>query len=119
MTYRVLDSNGDYSFGHGVSGFVTGIAAVRQAIQTKLNMLQGEWWEKTNDGFPLFQEVLGTSGTSQQLAAIDLMIKSRILEVPNVVGFSSFKSNFDHSTRHYSAAISVNTTYGILEVTLS
>lgn len=119
MTYRTLDSNGDYSFGHGVSNFITGLAAVRQAIQTKLNMLQGEWWESLNDGLPLFQQILGVSGTVKEISVIDLTIKSRIMEVSGVTGFSYFKSNFDYPTRKYVAVVRVNTIYGSVEVNLS
>lgn len=118
MTYRVLDSKGDYSFGKGKSGFLTDIQAVGQAIYTKLNLLQGEWWENLNEGLPLFQKILGNPGATKELSVADLVVKARILETPNAIEIQSFSSNFDHATRKYTVTAVVNTTYGTTEVTV-
>ncbi len=118
MTYRALDSKGDYCFGRGSSEFLAGIEAVRQAIQTKLNLLQGEWWEAPSEGLPLFQEILGDPESLKELSMTDLLIKSRILDVKDVTGFASFKSEYNPSARHYTAHAVVNTIYGEVEVNL-
>jgi hypothetical protein len=111
MKYRRLSSTGDYVFGYGNTCFVSDAPAVQQAIQTKLNMFQGDYWENTSDGLPFFQKL---AGGSKEIT--DLLLQSRIMQVPNVKGIASFKSSVD-SNRKYSAAISVNTVYGTVEVT--
>ena len=48
--YRRLDANGDMTFGRGAESFAQGVEAVRQAIETRLRLLRGEWWERPADG---------------------------------------------------------------------
>lgn len=107
MKYRRLSPTGDYTFGFGNSSFLTDADAVCQAIQTKLKMFKGEWWENINDGLPLFQQIAGRAGIS----AADLLIQSRILETPGVTSIATFTSSMD-SNRHYYANITVDTAYG-------
>jgi len=113
MKYRRLDSVGDYVFGFGATCFLTDLQAVSQAINTKLKLFQGDFWGGVNDGLPFFQEIAGQSNESKT----DLLIQSRIKEVPNVTGISSFSSSVD-SKRKYTATIGVNTSYGTVEVTV-
>jgi hypothetical protein len=114
VKYRKLDSNGDYTFGFGNSNFYTDADAVTQAINTKLSMFQGEWWENINDGLPLFQQILGTSGAAPNISAIDLVVQARIMEAPNVNSIVSYSSSF--SNRTYTASAVVETTYGNVTV---
>ena len=110
MKYRRLSPTGDYMFGYGNTSFLTETQAVAQAIQTKLKLFQGESWEDLNDGLPFFQSVAGSTDKSM----IDLTVKARILETPNVLDISSFQSSI--SNRRYSATASVNTAYGTVNV---
>jgi hypothetical protein len=116
VKYRKLDSNGDYSFGFGNSNFLTGLEATTQAIKTKLNLFEGEWWENIADGLPFFQAIAGQIGTADEKSAIDLLIKNRILDVDGVTGIETFTSTWDGETRAYSMAATVNTEYGTAEV---
>ncbi len=113
MKYRRLSPSGDYVFGFGQTCFVPDAAAVSQAISTKLKMFQGDFWENISDGLPFFQEIAGSNNKPMT----DLLIQSRILQVPNVTGIASFSSTID-SNRHYSATISVNTAFGAVGVTV-
>lgn len=94
MKYRALDSNGDYRFGKSIQDFLTDVEAVAQAIKTNLLLLQGEWWEDTSAGLPLFQNILGQSGTPDHLNAADLLIKERILSTKGVAEIQSFQSSY-------------------------
>ena len=51
MQYRILDENGDYTLGQ--NSMKKDKEAVAQAIQTRLGLLYGQWWENTEDGLPL------------------------------------------------------------------
>jgi hypothetical protein len=53
MRYRKLDANGDYTFGGGSNDFLVNTPeTVAQAVMTRLNLLQGEWFLDTTAGMP-------------------------------------------------------------------
>jgi hypothetical protein len=110
MKYRRLSPTGDYTFGFGNTSFISGVDALAQAINTKLKLFQGEWWENTKEGLPFFQGIAGQSN----IAVTDLLIKTRILETPNVISIASYQSSID-SLRHYTATATINTTYGQIQ----
>jgi len=119
MIYRVLDSNGDYSFGKGSQDFLADAAAVAQAIKTNILLLQGEWWENIGEGLPLFQSILGQSGTTEHLKAVDAIIRDRISSTKGVSSIQNFSSTYEN--RRYSFSCTVTTTVGqtaTVEVTL-
>lgn len=115
MRYRILDVNGDYSFGKGQQNFTYGRFAVAQAIKTSLALLKGEWWEDTSAGLPLFQSMLGQPGTTDNIALADLSIKKVINGVTGVTGIQDFTSNY--TNRIYTFACSVSTLYGVVAIT--
>lgn len=110
MTYRKLDSNGDYSFGRSKQDFVTDSNAVAQAIKTRLLLLFGEWWEDQSDGLPLFQSILGVSGTEDNLESVNLLIQERIINTDNVTDIVDYTSSYVN--RSLSVSCTVNTTFG-------
>lgn len=95
MKYRRLDTNGDYSFGRSMQDFLVNADAVAQAIKTNLKFLKNEWWEDTSNGLPLFQNILGQSGTPEHLTATDLLIKERILSTQGVSQIQDFQSSYE------------------------
>jgi hypothetical protein len=114
MKYRILDQNGDYSFGRGQQNLTYGSYAVAQAIKTRLLLLQGEWWEDTSLGLPLFQQIIGQSGLQKNVKIADLLIQNVILNTPNVTGISEFLSAFQN--RSYSFQCNVQTAFGDITV---
>lgn len=113
MRYRRLDENGDMCFGQGGYNYCLGSEAVAQAIKTKIKLLKNEWWEDLEDGTPLFESILSQKATPEGVNAIDIIIKARILEVPNVSSVSSFVSRI--VDREYEATLNIETTFGMLE----
>lgn len=109
VKYRKLTSSGDYTFGANQS-FYTGTLAVSQNIKTRLSLLQHEWWEDLNQGFPLFQNVLGQPGKPQNIQAIDLLVKDVISNTQDVISIKDFKSTYEN--RNYSLQCAVSTKYG-------
>lgn len=114
MQYRKLSASGDYTFGMSPgSGFYSGTSAAAQAVYTTLKLLQGEWWEDTSQGVPLFQSILGLSGTPQDRHAADMLVQSAILAVHGVTGINSFQSAYEGKTRTYTVtSCNVQTQYG-------
>ena len=105
MAYRKLDENGDYVLGQGKQNFLTGVYAVAQAVKTNLMLLQGEWWEDTSKGLPLFQNILG-----QKKNSIDLLVQNQILKTDGVIEIVSFSSTFNN--RNYQINCEIKTQFG-------
>jgi len=117
---RRTDSTGDYTLG-AKDNYVTEIDAIVIAVQSKLTLLVGEWWEDLEDGLPYFQHIIGSSGSKESIRGIDLLIQERILEVADVISIDDFTSSFDNIERKYTFTCSLETSYGKLdglEVTL-
>lgn len=116
IIYRRLDLNYEPMFGQGKANFAVDVEAVAQAIQTRLLLFQGEWWESTLEGLPLFQKILGQPGNTQQLEKITLLIQQRILGTPFVVGINRIQTSFNSSTRRFVFYAEVNTQFGLIAV---
>ena len=114
MKYRILDENGDYLFGMGQQNLTYGNYAVAQAISTRLKQLKGEWWEDTEDGLPLFQDILGKTSAPENITIIDSLIKKRIIETKDVISIEEFSSTYED--RSYSYKCTVNTKYGTISI---
>lgn len=114
MKYRRLDENGDMTFGQGASNFLTGVDAVAQAIMTRLKLYLNEWWENLDDGLPLWQQILAAPATQENIDAIDLIIRNRILGTLDVKAVEDFESIYSAQTRKYQFVSTVDTNYGEL-----
>jgi hypothetical protein len=79
-----------------MQNFIKDTDAVVQAIKTNLLLLEGEWWEDISEGLPLFQSLLGQSGTQEHLDAADLLIKERILSTQGVSQIQDFQSSYEN-----------------------
>jgi len=115
MKYRELDADGDYAFGQ--NRFVNNVEAVGQAIFTRMKLLYGEWWERTDDGLPLFERILGVFVDDRKKDAVDLIISERITGTPGVRNITKLDSEFYN--RSYSAQCAVNTIFGNLELEIA
>lgn len=106
MRYRALDENGDMTFGGNNKNFLKDIKAVIQAIKTRIKLLKGEWWENTDEGFPLFQDILGTYD--------ELKIKNRIVErIQQTQGVLSVTDiDIEKTNRKFTFKCAVSTIYG-------
>lgn len=100
-------------FGQNQKDFLTGIEATAQNIQTRLLLLQAEWWEDLEDGLPLWQQILGYRDSKN---TADILIRDRILGTRDVTDITEFESTFNPNTRKYTFSATVNTTYGIVDL---
>jgi hypothetical protein len=92
IQYLLLDSDYDPVF--DASASLTGTYAVAQAIDTRLKLFLGEWWENRNLGLPVFQVILGQLGSTQGLAAMTLAVQQNIQGSPYVTGTSDVSVTF-------------------------
>lgn len=116
MIYRRLDNNGDYILGQGSTQFLSQNEAIAQALTTWIKLLYGEWWENVNDGTPLWQSILGSLGSENNLISIDNILKSRIIKLQQngvslIKSIESFGRSFDPNTRSYKFKVTVLTIY--------
>ncbi|SFE43276.1 hypothetical protein SAMN04487969_102492 [Paenibacillus algorifonticola] len=114
MRYRKLDPTGDYQFGRNKNDFLVDVGAVAQAISTSLKLLEDEWWEDTQIGLPLFQNILGQPGTPENVQAVDLLVQGIISNVEGVRGIEDFESLYEN--RKYVLNCTVETIYGSVQV---
>jgi len=116
LKYRRLDENWDYVFGHGKNDYLEGREAVGQAVKSRLLLLYGEWWEDLEDGLPLFERILASSGSDANKRAVDIIFARRIGDTTGVLNVSWYDSTFDRNKRAYSFSCRVDTVYGELYV---
>lgn len=110
MIYRKLTATGDYSFGHKKNDFfVNSSAAVAQAIQTALKLIQGEWFLDNTVGVPYFTQVLGYNTQS----LYDSVIKQAILGVQGVNAILNYSSSLNTVTRMLTVNVTVNTIFSL------
>lgn len=114
MRYRKLDANNDYTFGQQQASFYINVPeGVAQAVLTRLQLYQGEWFLNTQDGTPWDTKVLGNRTERSRDAAI----KARVLGTTGVVSILDYSSNFNPNTRAFTASMTIETTYGITTLT--
>ena len=102
----------DYTFnGTGLSQFyINTPAAVAQAVKTRLELVQGEWFLDINAGTPYNSQILGAG----KISSYDQAIREVIL---NTVGVTEIVENLyssfvDPITRAASVQCTINTLYG-------
>lgn len=110
IVYLRLDSSYDPVFDPNVA--LQDLAAINQAIQTRLLFFQGEWFENLNDGTPMFQQILGIRRTvnNQELAA--LALTQRILGTPYVSAVINVSSQINDANRQMSYSATAQTSFG-------
>lgn len=107
---RIMDSNGDMTFGQGLQNFSVGAQACAQNVVTRLRMFLGEWFLDTSAGTPWFQDIL-KKPENQPLSEAD--IKAAILSTTGVNSIRSF--TFTQARRSATVQVSVDTLYGTIE----
>lgn len=110
MKYRRLDANGDYTFGHGSSDYLSGIDALRQAVETKIKLFYGEWFANQGIGIPMFQSLLGQVNIEQLKIALQNLLTARVLEVKGVQSVEAM--TITQNDRELHVSLTLNTTYG-------
>lgn len=113
MRYRELSPTGDYVFGRGPSEFlVNKPETVGQAVKTRLLLILGEWFLNIKEGTPYQTKVLGTNTKN----TFDTAIRERILDTQGVISIEKYFSSLDANTRHLTIDVTINTVYGIIQL---
>jgi hypothetical protein len=68
-------------------------------------LFEGEFWQNTQDGLPLFQSILGSSGSQRNLQVVVGLISQRITQTVFVTGISSITATFQGRSLVFSAQV--------------
>lgn len=113
LEYRRLDENGDYIFGQGKGNFfVNSVEAVAQAVKTRLDLIEGEWFLDVTEGTPYESQILGAGKTN----TYDQAIQSRILGTPGVTRLLEYYSSINQITRKLSVNCKIDTVFGTTDI---
>lgn len=111
MKVRKMDEDGDHMFGHCALDFYQDSAdGVAQNVLTRLKLWRGEWFLNTNSGTPWLQEILGKHD------AVDVVLRTRILETPGVNAITRFETILDPDTRRLTVTAEIATPYGVAAI---
>lgn len=117
MKYRRLDNSGDYTFGANSNDFCEGNEAIKQAIETKIKLFYGEWWEDLGIGIPFMQSLIGKIGDENLLMSANLLLRERIKEVEGVTSIDKVGCKVENRTLVIS--IDVSTIYSSVSLEVS
>jgi hypothetical protein len=114
MRYRALTATGDSTAFSGNTLFlINEPSAVAQAVMTRLNLWQGQWFLDTTLGMPWLQQVIGKNTQ----AARDAAIQNTILGTPGVNQILSYSSEV--VDRKMTVTCTIDTIYGVEPITTS
>jgi hypothetical protein len=112
-----IDANCDPIEGPNGPVFLSDLDAVAQIIYTTLRLLLGEWFQNLTIGFPLFQSLIGASGSPTDQAGVMLIIQHTILSCPYVLQIVDFRFEFNSATMASTFTAIVSTAFGSIVVT--
>lgn len=98
--------------GDGINNFISNVAAVAQALKTRLLLLYNEWWEDLEDGLPFFERIAG----SRNIQSATTIIRQRMLTTIGVKQINNLVVDF--TNRVLTITADVDTIYGDLPFTV-
>lgn len=120
MIGRALDSNNDLIIEEGQFKLVEEGVEVIQHTRTRLQFYLEEWFLNLQSGTPYFQQIFTKP---VNLANIESIFKSRILNTPEVETLTEFSMEYEGGAiRKLTVSFSAETTYGVInsqEVTIN
>jgi hypothetical protein len=113
MIGRALDSNNDLIIEGGQLKLVLDAEEAIQHVRSRLQFYLEEWFLDTKAGTPYFQQIFTKPAN---LANIESIFKSRILNTPEVERLLEFSMDYEGgSTRKLTVSFSAETSFGIID----
>lgn len=113
MIGRALDSNNDLVVSGGRLAVVEDGAEAVQHVRSRLQFYLEEWFLDLNAGTPYFQNIFTKPAN---LANIESIFKSRILNTPEVLTLIEFSMDYEGgSSRKLTVNFTAETTYGTID----
>lgn len=113
MIGRALDSNNDLIVKGARLQLVEDGAEVVQHVRTRLQFYLEEWFLDILSGTPYLQQIFTKP---VNLANIESILKTKILNTPEVLRLNEFTLNYEGgSSRLLTASFSADTTFGVID----
>jgi hypothetical protein len=93
---------------------ITDLDALVQSIKIRLKTFFAEWILDTRIGVRYFEDILVKN---PNLTQVEALLKSEILNTPNVNSLLSFASNYDPVARTLSVSFSCDSVFGPITMT--
>lgn len=106
---RSIDSEHDWTFGKGNNNYRSGLDAVTQDVDTRLNCFLGDCFFNRTAGIDWFN-LLG----SKNQVGLQLAISATILNTDGVLRIKTFSFNLDPRTRIFSANYTIQGATGVV-----
>lgn len=107
MIFRQITSQGDWTFGKGISGYAINEAAVELNIRTRLLSWKGNCFFALND----WVDWLGRLDKGQE-DNLNRELQNVILQSFGVVAVNSFTGSLNRLTRSYQVTFDIATIFG-------
>ena len=117
IQYLRLDADYDTVWIAGAA--LTDLPAVTQAILTRLKLFEGEWWENLVLGTPMFQSILGASGTARNQQVMAMLLNQRVKGTPFVSGVQDSTVSYNQATRQFTYSAIAQTAFGPVPISFS
>lgn len=101
-------TSGDFSFGKGLSNYLTNQDAILHNVKTRLLQWKGDCFYAAAEGVD-YNNLLDI-GTKNLL---DSDVKRVILQSEGVIKINAFESTLDNSVRAYSGKATITTIFGV------
>lgn len=108
MIIRNSTPSGDFTFGKGLSDYLTNQNATLHNVKTRLLQWKGDCFYSTSEGVD-YNNLLDV-GTKNLL---DSDVKRVILQSEGVIKINAFESALDNSVRAYSGQATITTIFGV------
>jgi len=87
-----------------------------QHLKVRLLFYLREWFLDTAAGLPFYTDILVKN---PNVPDIDNIIKSKILDTPDVIEILEFQSEYNNTTREYDVSFTVRSNYGTSDLQIS
>ena len=112
MIIRNSTSTGDFTFGKGLSDYLTNQDAILHNVKTRIQSWKGDCFYAVAEGVD-YNNLLDISTKN----LLDSDVKRVIFQSEGVIKINLFESELDYSDRAYSGQATVTTIFGVDKLT--
>lgn len=114
MIVRGVDGDNDWFYGKGKNDYKSGLAAIEQSLNTRLNSFLGDCFFDTSAGIDWFNLL----GSKNQLG-LELAISATILNTPDISSLTQLSVSLNRTTRLLTIQYLVETRLGPISGTVA
>lgn len=108
MSVSRLDENGDWTFGQGLAGYITGSEEIQQSVVTRIKSFQNDWFLDTNAYIDWFN-LLSNRNTEETTKA---QLSKTVLDTVGVNTLNQLNFILDRENRKANIQLNYTDIYG-------